>query len=103
MQKTSGESSDFIFAYRLSKIEYQRTILQFWVQGSDPVLKPYEPRSGTAFDNETKAEEQPKHVIDLSSVEIRNADVTSKDLDLDESLAAEDEFDDEECECILTE
>ena len=58
---------------------------------------------GAAFDNEAKAKEQPKEVIDFSSVEIRKADVTSEDLDLIDSLAACDEFDDKDYECILPE
>ena len=56
---------------------------------------------GTGFDNEAKAEEQPKNVVDFSSIKISDVDVTSKDMGLDDSLTAVNEFDDEGCECIL--
>ena len=96
-----GESSDFVFAYRLRKIQYKRKSWFSSERETTATDTPYEPQKGTAFDNEADQFEQPKQVIDFDSVGIADGNVTSQDLSLDGSLEAFDEFEEEDCECIL--
>jgi hypothetical protein len=98
---TAASSSDFVFAYRLSKIQYGRKDV---VSGQKMLLEKQYTR-GAAFSDgaEGKEGEGPEvlQVLDLDSLELE--DITSEDFSLHSEVVT-DEFDDgDPSECVFPE
>jgi hypothetical protein len=98
-KNSTDSSSDFVFAYRLSKITYARK--SFFKRGSVPKEKPYQ--TGAAIGEGGSATDEVSYALgldDLNSLGIQ--DLTAQMVDNDAEVVDND-FDDEEMQCILPE
>lgn len=91
---SADSSSDFVFAYRLSKISYAR---KSWLK-SEMIHKekPYD--AGATFSEGSSKPDDVSYAVDLDSLEL--SDVTAEVLDVEAELLDND-FDGEMAECIL--
>jgi hypothetical protein len=100
-ETTAASSSDFVFAYRLSKVQYGRKD----ADSGERMLAERQYTRGAAFSDRTEGEEgegaEVLQVLDLDSLELEN--ITSEDFSLQSEVVTDELDNEDDSECVFPE